>query len=112
MEALDKLETAAALAAIRAVIDSGPGISKQHALSTAASKLHANLKEFIDSPDEVLILTHERIRSLVFQAGGAATRPLLQDHPGYIFPSERVKEAIEFVLDDFGIPKEEINAQE
>lgn len=52
----------------------------------------------------------EKIREMMFQAAGAATMPLLQDHPGYIFPSERVKEAVESVCESFGIPKEDTNA--
>jgi len=48
----------------------------------------------------------EKLREIIFQAAGAATRPLLEDHPDYVFPSERVIEAIEYVCADFGIPKE------
>lgn len=50
----------------------------------------------------------EKLREIIFQAAGAATLPLLEDHPNYVFPSERVNEAVERVLVDFGIPKEEI----
>jgi hypothetical protein len=52
----------------------------------------------------------ERIREVIFQAAGAATRPLLEDHPDYIFPSERVAEAVEYVCESFGIPKESTDA--
>lgn len=48
----------------------------------------------------------EKLREIIFQAAGAATRPLLEDHPGYIFPSDRVAEAVEEVCKKFGIPKE------
>lgn len=48
----------------------------------------------------------EKLREIIFQAAGAATRPLLEDHPGYIFPSERVAEAVENICESFGIPKE------
>lgn len=48
----------------------------------------------------------EKIREMMFQAAGAATKPLLEDHPYYIFPSERVREAVEHVCETFGIPKE------
>lgn len=48
----------------------------------------------------------EKIREMMFQAAGAATRPLLEDHPDYVFPSERVAEAVEEVCENFGIPKE------
>ena len=48
----------------------------------------------------------EKIREMVFQAGGAATRPVMEDHPHYIFPAERVAEAVEEVCARFGIPKE------
>jgi hypothetical protein len=47
----------------------------------------------------------EKIREIIFQAAGAATRPLLEDHPDYIFPSDRVTEAVEEVCETFGIPK-------
>jgi hypothetical protein len=51
----------------------------------------------------------EKIRELVFQAAGAATGPLLQDHPDYVFPSDRVAEAVERVCAEFGVtvPKPE-----
>jgi hypothetical protein len=59
MKDLDKVETAAALSAVRAVItahaevsgvlDRESGLSKEHPLSTAATKLEANLKEFNDA---------------------------------------------------------------
>ena len=29
----------------------------------------------------------EKVREIVYQAAGAATRPLLEDHPDYVFPS-------------------------
>lgn len=48
----------------------------------------------------------EKLREIIFQAAGAATGPLLEDHPGYIFPAERVSEAVEEVCKKFGIPKE------
>jgi uncharacterized protein YegP (UPF0339 family) len=38
------------------------------------------------------------LRELLFQVGGAATRPLLEDHPDYEFPSGRVSVAIEELL--------------
>jgi hypothetical protein len=46
MENLTKVETAAALSAIRAVIKSSPGVPDNHPLETAAKKLDTNLKEF------------------------------------------------------------------
>ena len=49
MQNLNKIETAAALSAIRAVIDSGPGVNENHPLNTAAEKLDSNLKEFNDA---------------------------------------------------------------
>lgn len=50
-------------------------------------------------------ITVEKLRELVYQAAGAATVPLLEDHPRYVFPSERVQEAVEHVLDTFDISK-------
>jgi hypothetical protein len=50
----------------------------------------------------------EKLREIIFQAAGAATRPLLEDHPDYVFPSERVSEAVEYVCKSFGIG--EVNA--
>lgn len=41
----------------------------------------------------------EELRELVFTVGGAATRPLLEDHPSYAFPSERVNASIEGLLE-------------
>lgn len=51
----------------------------------------------------------EKLREIIFQASGAATRPLLEDHPDYVFPSERVSEAVEYVCDQFGLGKELVN---
>lgn len=58
MEELNKVETAAALSAVRAIITaqaevrgvlaSESGLAKEHPLNTAATKLEANLKEFND----------------------------------------------------------------
>lgn len=49
----------------------------------------------------------EKLREIIYQSAGAATRPFMEDHPDYIFPTERVKEAIEEVLITFGISKVE-----
>lgn len=49
----------------------------------------------------------EKIREIIFQSVGAATGVILVDHPHYVFPSERVKEAVEKVCAEFGIPKVE-----
>ena len=46
----------------------------------------------------------EKIHEVIFQAAGAATAPLLEDHGDYVFPSERVVANIERVLTEFGIP--------
>lgn len=54
----------------------------------------------------------EKLREIIFQAAGAATGPLLVDHPGYIFPSERVAEAVEHVCQSFGISKEVSHGKE
>lgn len=43
------------------------------------------------------------VRAIAFQAAGAGTRPLMQDHPDYVFPSERVSEAVNGVLGQFGV---------
>lgn len=45
----------------------------------------------------------ERVVEIAFQCAGAATRPLLEDHPSYVFPSERVAAAVTYCLADFGI---------
>ncbi len=49
------------------------------------------------------IFTPERVVEIAFQAAGAATGPLLADHPGYVFPAERVAERVTEVLAEFGI---------
>jgi predicted nuclease with RNAse H fold len=46
MENLTKLETAAALAAVRAVLIDAPSLPDENPLRTAEAKLDANLKEF------------------------------------------------------------------
>lgn len=49
----------------------------------------------------------EKLREIIFQAAGAATAPLLEDHPSYVFPTERVTEGIERVCSEFGLPKKD-----
>ena len=46
----------------------------------------------------------EKFHEIIYQCAGAATRPLLEDHPNYIFPSERVSAAIDECAATFGIP--------
>lgn len=45
------------------------------------------------------------VSEVAYQAAGAATRPLMEDHPDYVFPSERVSDAVAELLSDFGIPR-------
>lgn len=46
------------------------------------------------------------VTELAYQVAGAATRPLLEDHGDYEFPSERVQEAVAYLLETyFGIPR-------
>lgn len=45
------------------------------------------------------------VSEVAYQAAGAATRPLLEDHPDYVFPSERVSDAVAELLSDFGIAR-------
>lgn len=45
----------------------------------------------------------EWLTEVAYQAAGAATRPLMEDHPDYVFPSERVSEAVAELLRDFNI---------
>lgn len=45
----------------------------------------------------------EEVVTIVYTAAGAATAPLLHDHPGYVFPSERVTEHVNAVLAERGI---------
>ena len=52
----------------------------------------------------------DKLHEIIFQAAGAATMPLLMDHPDYVFPSERVTEAVNKVLATFGIPSRPIDA--
>jgi hypothetical protein len=62
--------------------------------------------EVQDRPDGPVVFgTLERLHALVFQAAGAATRPFMEDHPDYVFPSERVSAGVGAVLTDFGIPE-------
>lgn len=50
--------------------------------------------------------TDRDLRSLVYQAVGAASVPLWQIHPNATFPSEEVVKAVEPVLEEFGVRKE------
>jgi hypothetical protein len=45
------------------------------------------------------------VSEVAYQAAGAGTRPLMEDHPDYVFPSERVADAVAELLSDFGIPR-------
>lgn len=49
----------------------------------------------------------DKLHEIIFQAVGAATGVMLRDNPEYVFPSEKVMEAVEKVLVEFGIPKVE-----
>lgn len=40
----------------------------------------------------------QALLGLVFEAAGAATGPLMQDHPDYVFPSEQVSERVKQVI--------------
>jgi hypothetical protein len=57
------------------------------------------------NPDSNPYLTFkvEDFWRIVFECAGAATGPLLQDHPDYVFPSERVSEAVVNCLATHGI---------
>ena len=52
-----------------------------------------------ESPFEI---SREKLWSLVFTAAGAATQPLLEDNPKYVFPSERVAENVALTLTEHG----------
>lgn len=45
------------------------------------------------------------LSEVVYQAVGAATRPMLEDNPEYVFPAERVRDAVAALLEEFGIPR-------
>jgi hypothetical protein len=45
------------------------------------------------------------VSEVAYQVAGAATRPLMEDHPDYVFPSERVADAVAELLSDFGIAR-------
>jgi hypothetical protein len=47
-----------------------------------------------------ITMTHQELLGLVFEAAGAATGPLLRDHPDYVFPSEEVAEAVAQVIEE------------
>jgi hypothetical protein len=49
----------------------------------------------------------EKLREVIYQAAGAATGPLLEDHPDYVFPSERVLVEVGRVCREFGIPTDD-----
>lgn len=45
----------------------------------------------------------EEVAEIAYVAAGAATAPLMHDHPDYVFPSERVAEGVNIVLAERGI---------
>jgi len=50
---------------------------------------------------------NDELRHLVYSAVGAASVPLWQTHPDGIMPSEEVIEAVEIVLEEYGVRKEQ-----
>lgn len=50
-------------------------------------------------------MTDEELWEIVFRCAGAATSPLLEDHPGYTFPAERVSQAVREELARCGRPQ-------
>lgn len=53
-------------------------------------------------PGAAVDLSVDELWSLVFEAAGAATAPLLADNPAYTYPSERVADAVRRVLAERG----------
>jgi hypothetical protein len=47
-----------------------------------------------------ITMTHQELLGLVFEAAGAATGPLMRDHPDYVFPSEEVAGAVARVIEE------------
>lgn len=47
-----------------------------------------------------ITMTHEELLGLVYEAAGAATGPLMRDHPDYTFPSEEVATAVTRVIEE------------
>lgn len=62
-----------------------------------------------DTTPEAAVLGHDRddrwVSEVVYQAVGAGTRPMLEDNPEYVFPAERVRDAVAALLEEFGIPR-------
>jgi hypothetical protein len=50
------------------------------------------------SRERVFLIREPELEQLLFEAAGAGTRPLLEDHPDYEFPAERVRDAVEVYL--------------
>lgn len=48
-------------------------------------------------------LTNKQVAQIAFEAAGAASAPFMQDHPHYVFPSERVSAGVDQVLLEHGI---------
>lgn len=51
-------------------------------------------------PMAQITMTEEELLGLVFEAAGAATAPIMADHPGYVFPSEQVAGAVTRVIEE------------
>jgi hypothetical protein len=47
-----------------------------------------------------ITMQQEELVGLVFEAAGAATGPLMRDHPDYVFPSEEVAGAVARVIEE------------
>lgn len=79
-----------------------------HVRTEGAEEATAELERIVELRKELLRLEDtfalERgdVWELAFQVGGAATGPLLADHPDYTFPAERVGSHIREVLERRG----------
>ena len=77
-------------------------------LSAEPSVISYRGENYYTAGDNWVHLSPRDLYGLVYEAAGAATRPLLEDHPHYVFPSERVSEAVQYVIDTkTGVPAPE-----
>lgn len=76
----------------------------EHVLAAVQSEINQALR--VEARRTMMaeqFLTNKQVAQIAFEAAGAATAPLLQDHPHYVFPSERVSAGVDRVLLEHGI---------
>lgn len=52
----------------------------------------------VEPRERVYLLSAAELETLLLESAGAATRPLLEDNPDYVFPADRVRDAVKVFI--------------